>query len=545
MKRQLFLFFALAAVAGAQRTRWTLVGWNDLGMHCMDGKDYSLYSVLPPFNNIHAQLIDSSGRLVRNGQTYYITYEAVADPDGSINRTTAGKTNFWDYVQKQFGVSLAADTGLAGNKMPGASNTPQRMKFDATLNQWVAEGVPISPYDDAGKKNYYPLMRLTARKTATNALIATTDVVLPVSDEMDCKACHSSGSTTTARPAGGWAFLSDPEKDYKTNVLKLHDERQASDPKFASALTAAGYLPGGLIATVQAGNPVLCAKCHGSNALPGTGVNGVSALTSAVHKRHANVVDPQTLLGLDSVNNRASCYLCHPGSVTRCLRGAMGAATAADGSMLMQCQSCHGTMSAVGNPARNGWLDQPNCQNCHTGTAVQNNGQIRYTSALEASGLRRTAVNQTYATNANTPLPGTSLFRFSKGHGGLQCESCHGATHAEYPSSHRNDNLQSIRLQGYAGTLTECTTCHPSGVSTVTGGPHGMHPVGQTWVSKHEDAAERNASQCQACHGTNYRGTVLSATKTARSFNVERRTVTFAKGTQIGCYNCHNGPRGD
>ncbi len=26
-------------------SRWTLVGWNDLGMHCMDGKDYSIYSI--------------------------------------------------------------------------------------------------------------------------------------------------------------------------------------------------------------------------------------------------------------------------------------------------------------------------------------------------------------------------------------------------------------------------------------------------------------------------------------------------------------------
>ena len=32
---------------------WTLEGWNDLGMHCMDA-DYSVFSILPPYNNIHA-----------------------------------------------------------------------------------------------------------------------------------------------------------------------------------------------------------------------------------------------------------------------------------------------------------------------------------------------------------------------------------------------------------------------------------------------------------------------------------------------------------
>ncbi len=33
---------------------YTLVAWNDLGMHCMD-KDYSVFSILPPYNVLHAQ----------------------------------------------------------------------------------------------------------------------------------------------------------------------------------------------------------------------------------------------------------------------------------------------------------------------------------------------------------------------------------------------------------------------------------------------------------------------------------------------------------
>jgi len=38
---------------------------------------------------------------------------------------------------------------------------------------------------------------------------------------------------------------------------------------------------------------------------------------------------------------------------------------------------------------------------------------------------------------------------------------------------------------------------------------------------------------------------VLSATTTARTFKTEHGTKTFAKGTQITCYQCHNGPRGE
>ena len=45
----------------------TLLAWNDLGMHCMDGNDYSVFSILPPYNNLHAQLKDKNGDLISSG----------------------------------------------------------------------------------------------------------------------------------------------------------------------------------------------------------------------------------------------------------------------------------------------------------------------------------------------------------------------------------------------------------------------------------------------------------------------------------------------
>jgi hypothetical protein len=70
-----------------------ILGWNNLGMHCMDS-DYSVFSVLPPYNTVEAQLI-VGGTLVRDGAGYKITYQAVADPDGSYNFTAMGKGNFY------------------------------------------------------------------------------------------------------------------------------------------------------------------------------------------------------------------------------------------------------------------------------------------------------------------------------------------------------------------------------------------------------------------------------------------------------------------
>jgi len=537
----------LALPAASRAASYTLVGWNNLGMHCMDD-DYALFSLLPPYNTIHAQITDAQGRLITDppAQGITVTYEAVADPDGSINTTSAGKTNFWDHLQALFGAALPVDAGLAGKSMPGTANVPQPMSFDPTSGWFIAEGIPITPYDDAGHKNYYPMMHLTARNSS-GAVLATTDIVLPVSDEMDCKSCHRSGAGPAAQPAAGWASDPDPKRDVRLNILRLHDECQAGDATFQNNLAAMGYNAAGLLTTATTdGKAILCASCHASAALGTTGFAGVRPLTRAMHGLHATVLDPTNGLSLDSSDNRSACYRCHPGSVTRCLRGVMGAAVAADGTLAMQCQSCHGSMSAVGAANRMGWLEEPNCQACHTGTATSNSGQIRYTSAFDAPGHLRVPANPTFATNPETPAAGLSLFRFSTGHGGIKCEGCHGSTHAEFPASHRNDNIQSIDHQGHVGMLVECTTCHGQQPATINGGPHGMHPVGQTWINAHPDAVQSvGAQQCQACHGADYRGTVLSRSKADRLLSTEFGAKYFWRGFQVGCYTCHRGPSND
>jgi len=451
-----------------------------------------------------------------------------------------------------FGVAPVVDTGLTGTRMPGAANSPQPMSFDAASSWFIAEGIPIVPRDDKGNHQSYPLMRLIARDSNATVL-ATTDIVLPVSDEMDCRSCHASNSSPSAQPAEGWVNDPNAQRDMRLNILRLHDDRERDTPAFQSALAAAGYDPSGLFATAATdGTPVLCARCHASAALSGSGLPGVEPLTQAVHRRMASVVDPTTGTLLNDSSNRSACYRCHPGAVTRCLRGVMGNAVAADGTRAIQCQSCHGSMLDVAAPTRAGWLDEPLCQSCHTGTAVNNNGQIRYLSVFDASGQPRVAGDPTFATTPDTPSNGHSLYRFSTGHGGLECAACHGSTHAEFPSAQPNDNLQSIALQGHVGVLAECTACHASVPNTVNGGPHGMHPVGQVWVDQHPDLLDggdagggHGATQCQVCHGSDYRGTELSRAQADRVLNTSFGVKQIWRGFQIGCYTCHNGPSGE
>jgi hypothetical protein len=534
--KTLTVFLTLTTLVSAQK----IIGWNNLGMHCMDD-DYSVFSILPPYNTVDCQLIDASGKLVRNTSGLTVTYQAVADPDGSINRSSLGKSTFWDHSQALFGVALPAETGLTGKQMPGPANSPQFLDFNGVMNWFEAAGIPITPIDDAGRTNPYPLMRLTAKTTA-GTVLATTDVVLPVSGEMDCRKCHGSTSGPAARPAAGWANDPHPSRDYRLNILRLHDEKHLGSAVYTAALAATGYTADGLHASaIDHQKPVLCAACHASEALGTGGAAGVSPLTRAMHSLHADVVAPDNGMTLNNIANRSSCYQCHPGSETRCLRGAMGSAVAADGAAAMQCQSCHGTMTQVGAPDRTGWLDEPNCQQCHTGSATLNNGQIRYTSVFESNGAPRVPVNQLFATNPDTPAAGKSLYRFSKGHGGLQCGACHGSTHAEYPALHRNDNLQSIQLQGHVGVLADCTACHTSMPATVSGGPHGMHPTGNGWINSHKDSGK--SSSCLACHGADLRGTVLSRSFADRTLTFSEdgtsHAVSLFRGANVSCFLCH------
>jgi hypothetical protein len=190
-----------------------------------------------------------------------------------------------------------------------------------------------------------------------------------------------------------------PTGKVATNILSLHDK-----------LSLAKY-PAGHTTPLMNRKPVLCAECHSDNALAAPGVAGVSSLSNAMHTRHSGLPDitPDT----------NGCYNCHPGPSTKCLRDVMSQEYG------MTCVSCHGDIAHVAtNPTP--WLNEPRCDTCH-------------------------------GKNAQQYKP---LFRFSTGHGGLYCESCHDSTHAIATSRESNDALKFIALQGHTGTLQDCTVCH-------------------------------------------------------------------------------------
>ena len=532
----------LAGPPAVIAANYQVIGWNEVGVDRLDS-GYSVFSLWPPGNNLRAQVVYQGKRLT-NSTGITVTYQAVADPDGSINSTSQGKTEFWQYVLPLFGTNLVADMGLNGYGMPGG--TTRAMAFNSTNGLFGADGIPMTPFDDALKKNSYPLMRVVV--SSNSVALATNDVVLAISDEVSCRVCHASGADAAAQPTNGWVWNSNPERDYRLNILRRHDELR--DPAtYPGILFSNGYNPAGLYRTVVAdGKPVLCVRCHKSNAQPGSGFGGIPPLTQSVHTHHAAVIDPDTGLTLNSSTDRSSCFRCHPGATTHALRGVMGDAISTNGLHAIQCQSCHGSMSLVGATNRIGWIDLPDCQSCHVGNAVNvGSNPIRYSNAFTnyATGGIRQQMDATFATTTNLAFGAYSLYRVSTNHGKLYCSACHGSSHAEFPAD-RNDNLRVLQVQSHEGMLSDCNACHntiPTGAGRV--GPHGAHEFGQNWVDGTASHIGQSGTVCNGCHGTNERGTILSKSQSDQALNTAANSVfsqkTLFRGAIIGCYLCHSG----
>jgi hypothetical protein len=588
----------------------TVLAFNDLGMHCADLGSWP-FSVLPPFNTVNAHVVrkgtTGAGRpQVLADDRVALRYSAasnLSDPVGpdSINSTSQNfppgsdaasaqvrKSDFWDLFDGANtiaallfpGLDPLPDEGLQtvanadhGRYMPGIgdpyyANDPQAFsRYDPAHGWFTAQGIPITAVDDRGRPNPYPLMRVQALDAGTGAVLATTDAVVPVSTEVDCRECHALGAVGAdpAARAIGPLFVGaaggnrvDVETAAKHNILALHDFKHG---------TTFGV----------DGQPVLCAACHRSNALaevggPGgdPGLDNMSAVMHGFHGRlqvdaggellrdasgEPVLIEPAVMTGDErplipvgaGVPMEQNCFACHPGKITQCFRGAMFTAG-------QKCDDCHGDMLAMGaefeladGGYREPWADEPKCSACHDGHGDQPVGTVAYDPADPAATPRETAGSR-FAEN-----PGTLYRNSVDGHAGLACEACHGSPHAIWPNRNpnANDNVTAIQLQGHAGTLSECIICHEPGsfAGGTLGGPHGMHPVNDpNWIKGredgyHEDYVWRDGKdQCAACHGSDHRGTRLSRVPVDRVLkDAEGRVrATLVAGEPVSCDLCHS-----
>jgi hypothetical protein len=292
---------------------YVVIGWNDLGMHCYN-RDFSDLAVLPPWNTLWAQVI-------QRGDPPVIVTEGITVTFGFQNNTySVGKSNFWEYDVPLFGVDLPENVGLSGTGLSGA------MHPDG--DHFIAEGIPLTEYDDDDHENRQPyqLADLVVIDSA-GTVLATNQVVAPVSTEMHCDYCHYDNGPGNEDIATGII---------EQNILTYHDEENMEE------------YPPGHEGPLMSRRPILCAECHATNALGAPGVAGIPNLSKAMHEKHAGI----------SPDSTSGCYNCHPGPQTQCLRDVMSDVYG------LQCTNCHGGMEQVKeNP--NPWLNEPRCDTCH------------------------------------------------------------------------------------------------------------------------------------------------------------------------------------
>jgi len=507
------------------------------------------------------------------------------------------------------------------------------------VNWFEAAGVPLTAFDDFGRENPWQLMRVQAM--SGGQVLASLDTVLPISGEANCGFCHGdmddggNGAATQALFDAGIPVATAMEDPLFDNGMRLNSVPIEVSKEYAADLNLIRLHDLKHGTDLENSTPVVCQSCHYTPALDLAQLgpqgaendmplvlNGVEvspsiangrdqiknqSMSSVMHGHHATVtgLDGKPLFPampppVDSNGNlrdpavgkqvmEDTCYQCHPGRRTDCLRGAM-----ASGGML--CQDCHGDMAQIGNdfskfvsPTNPGdfrlagdfytnpdtlrvpWANEPSCGSCHTGDVMDNlhgtpgtigdpQDGIRLMQAYKTTDDKATPIvptNKRFAENvvatgdaAGNPM----LFRVSKGHEGVFCEACHGSTHGIWPNKNpaANDNVAAKQLQGHTGVIAECSTCHTGDLGINLDGPHGMHPVGTAGNDfadgGHEDLAERNPDACRACHGRNGEGTVLSAMAQDRVLQCDERTafcpdgnsVLFPNDHQVGCTECHD-----
>jgi hypothetical protein len=534
---------------------------NRRGMAFPDN-DFSVSAIFPPANFLVAQVVntnvksdqDSTGKpQLLNSSAVEVRYTAVPDINGSINTTSTPKINFWHYANTIYdfymsnGVAIEPDQGfygatMHGQRMPGVDNTAQAFTlFDAATATFTAAYVPVTPIDDDGAKNYFPLYRIDAVDKETQQILASTVIPVPMAEPMNCERCHATGGVAanalTSQRHNGLVWSDNPNlaNNAKENIAILHG-------------SATGL-------NITARQPYLCAECHYSPVADPDGKGPVStqqtlrnALSISVHALHGLDRDRQLPASnadaLIPENGQENCKICHGGDQPY-TRGAMY-------NQGIVCQDCHGGMIAVGKSplagaaeTRTPFADEPRCESCHTGDELSHIGsELVMKQAYEANdpfATPRLATNRRFAEQ-----PGT-LYRSSTGHGGIACISCHGSPHAIWPvvSEQTYDNNITKQLQGHAGSIIECDACHQDNPDLSTAGPHGLHNINDAnWVKNHGGFFNANpVSACQTCHGIDLQGGRLAKAASARTFTLpDNSTVSYSKDQPVGCTDCHAKP---
>lgn len=299
--------------------------------------------------------------------------------------------------------TYAPDFGWNLNMDKGTTGNGLSGTMTLSGNSFVVTKVPMMPFLDGDAATEVPYQNgiITVKDSSTGAVLAQQKFVMPGSKEQRCYSCH--GGTGGA--------------DTDAAIVATHDSHY-----------------GTTMATDGKAN--LCADCHADPSIGKAGQSGIPYLSTSMHSFHATKMPSKP--AYDPV-----CYYCHPGLLgvgddkrAECNRGAMAAHN-------KDCDNsgCHGSMATVGSSSRTPWSagSLPRCDNCHSTLYSENAGKKYADSIL-----------------TNSPDPDMN--------GIMWCQTCHGAQHAEWPSTLAADNQVPLAVQGTEDVIGRsglaCKACH-------------------------------------------------------------------------------------
>ena len=189
---------------------------NDLGMHCMD-REFSMFSILPPFNVLRRAGASSAARRARRAcstrANVDVTYERVADATRLDQLAQHRQDRLLGARAGAVRRDAAAGQGLTGLYMPRrrAPPGPQALTWTPTASRSSAPfGIPITPIDDAGTHEPVPAApRRAPANAATGAELATLDIVVPVARRPTAATATRPARSPRREPGVTWSTDAD------------------------------------------------------------------------------------------------------------------------------------------------------------------------------------------------------------------------------------------------------------------------------------------------------------------------------------------------
>jgi hypothetical protein len=396
---------------------YTVLAWNDLGMHCIN-PTFDQILVLPPFNTLWAQVVK------RGDPPVIVTSGITVEYSIAVNTYSSGKRaygGFWGTMAAPLaalmGVKVpAVDSGLAGYGLSGT--------MTADGDHFAAVGIPVTPVLDSGAWNPYQVALITV-KDSGGATVAQTRATVPISDEMSCADCHGAA---------------DPYGD----MIGKHNANEGT------SLAA----------------PVICAGCHADPALGLAGDGLRESLSAAMHGFHSTIASPP------------ACYQCHPGPVTQCSRSTRHTAS---GGNCPTCHGDLTAMAAELAGGRTPWAEEPKCVTCHNGVTDVDTGTLLYRNAAGHGGLACAACHGSphamIPTNQVAGYPNADSYQSLQYQGFTGRAKSIGSCGVCHTSSRGNPEIADF-AEEHGGSSPEqptgCNACHTATPSATPGWPHGF-----------------------------------------------------------------------